>query len=206
VIAVVGRPGLTDDARLDRPAALICVAAALAGGSVELVGSVGDDGDGDAAVVELGRVGIGHAAVLRDPAAATPRPGAGDDNLPRLDAADIELALRYLADCQVLVVAEPLPADAMRVVVDAASYHRAALVVLTQAAQEGDGNSGGGLGGDPDAVALPEDATVLETPEEDDGAFAQLVAHYAVRLADGRRPADAWRDAIEETGWEQGSA
>jgi hypothetical protein len=202
VIVVVGRPGLTDDARLDRPAALICVAAALAGGSVELVGSVGDDGDGDVAVVELGRVGIGHAAVLRDPAAETPRPGAGDDNLPRLDAADIELALRYLADCQVLVVAEPLPADAMRVVVDAAAYHRAALVVLTPATQESDGDTGG----DPDAVALPEDATVLETPEEDDGAFAQLVAHYAVRLADGRRPADAWRDAIEETGWEQGSA
>lgn len=210
MIVVVGRPGLTEDDRLDRPAALIAVAAAGSGGSVELVGSVGDDADGDTAVVELGRAGIGHAAVLRDPSGATPRSGGeGDETeptasaheLPRLDAADIELALRYLANCQVLVVAEALPDDAMRVVVDAASYHRAALVVLTPTQSDGEADANLGT-----AVVLPEETTILETPEHDNGAFAGLVARYAVQLDEGRRPADAWRDAIDETGWEQGSA
>ena len=52
-------------------AGLIAMAARGAGGSVELVGSVGDDATGDEVVVALGRAGIGHAAVLRDPTADT---------------------------------------------------------------------------------------------------------------------------------------
>jgi hypothetical protein len=155
---------------------------------VELVGSVGDDSDGDSAVTLLGSLGIGHAAVLRDPAGVTPHEGQSGP-LPRLDAADIDLGLKYIAECQVLVIADPLDAEAMRVAADAATYHRAALVVLTPE------------GAEPPRVTS-EEATLLEVPAEDGGAFAELVGRYAAALDGGRAPADAWRDAIDETGWE----
>ena len=201
MIVVLGRPGLTADDRLDRTAGLIAIAAASAGGRVELVGSVGDDPDGDTVVVELGRAGIGHAALLRDPAGATPRASATADTdgardtddrgerLPRLEAADVELGLAYLAECQVLVAAEALPADVLRIVSDAAAYHRAALIVLAARGQ-------------PPDHGLPESATVLEVPTHDGGAFAQLVGRYAALLDAGRQPADAWSDAVSEGGWE----
>jgi sugar/nucleoside kinase (ribokinase family) len=134
VIVVLGRPGLDADDGIGRPAGLIALAAAQAGGRVELVGSIGDDADGDAIITELGRAGIGHAAVLRDPGGVTPKEGAEEEGpMARLDAGDVGLGLGYLAECQVLVVAEPLQEDALRVAADAASYHGAALVVLTAA-------------------------------------------------------------------------
>ncbi len=97
MIVVIGRP------RAPRPAgspdvappvpAGLCVsiarAAVAAGAIVELVGSIGDDAAGDAVVVGLSRLGIGHAALLRDPAARTPLPDAPADALPRLDRADV---------------------------------------------------------------------------------------------------------------------
>src|SRR5687768_9936471 len=129
MIVVVGRPGLGPNGQLDRLTARIAFAAAGAGGEVELVGSIGDDAEGDDVVVALGRVGIGHAAILRDPAGSTPvasapgEPGDERDHmrLPRLDAGDVDLGLRYLPECRVLIAAEPLPEDALRVVVDAAA-------------------------------------------------------------------------------------
>jgi hypothetical protein len=59
----------------------VAAAARQRGGSVELTGKVGDDGAGDAVVVALGRLGIGHAALLRDSGRPTPvivRAGAQD--------------------------------------------------------------------------------------------------------------------------------
>lgn len=208
MIVVLGRPGLTADDHIGRSAGLIALAAAHAGGRVELVGSVGDDPAGDAVIVELGRAGIGHAAVLRDPAGVTPRAGETDDadealetddpddpgeRLPRLDAADVELGLAYLAECQVLVAAETLPADVMRIVSDAATYHGAALIVLA-------------ADGQPPDMEMPETATVLAVPTDDGGAFAQLVGRYAALLDAGRPPVDAWSDAVSEGGWEPASA
>jgi len=191
VIVVLGRPGLDADEAIGGQAGRIAVAAAKAGGRVELVGSVGDDADGDAVITELGRAGIGHAAVLRDPAGQTRRDDDADaGTLPRLDAADIDLGLSYLAECQVLVVAEPLAVAALRVASDAATYHSAALVVLTET-------------GTIPSAELSETATVLEVSEEDSGAFPELVGRYAALLDSGRSPADAWRDAIDEGGWEQ---
>jgi hypothetical protein len=183
VIVVVGRPGLSADGTIAGAAGLIALAAASAGGRVELVGSVVDDDDGDAAVTQLGKHGIGHAAVLRDPSAGG----------PRLDAADLDLGLRYLTDCQVLVVAEPLPAEVIGVAVDAAAYHGAALVVIT---------SPGGDAAAP-AADLPENATLLEMPDDDGGAFATLVGQYTARLDAGAEPSDAWRDAVAASGWEK---
>ena len=60
------------------------------------------------------------------PAADTP-PG------PTLEPADIELALRYLPDYRVLVVAEPLPPAALEVVVAASRWSGAALVIVLTA-------------------------------------------------------------------------
>jgi len=202
VIVVVGRPGLDARDRLDRSAGRVAAAAATAGGQVALVGSVGDDADGDAVALELGRAGIGHAALLRDPAGVTPRSGVADgaadaedieaSPLPRLDAADIELGLRYLAECQVLVVAEPLDRAALDVAEAAALYHGAALILLTQA-----GNS---------VATPPESATVLEMPDADGGAFSELVGRYAALLDSGRGAAEAWHDAVSETGWQNAPA
>jgi hypothetical protein len=191
VIVVLGRPGLDARAKLDRQAGKIALAAAAAGGRVEVVGSVGDDGDGDTVVVELGRAGVGHAALLRDPAAATPREGE-DQPLPRMDAADIDLGLRYLAECQVLVIADPLDARSLEVASAAARYHGAQLVIL-----DGSGAA---------APQTPEAATVLEVPNEDSGAFSELVGRYAVSLDSGRGPAEAWQDAVTETGWQNAPA
>jgi hypothetical protein len=193
VIVVLGRPGLTGDGRLARAAGRIAVAAAQAGGRVELVGSVGDDADGEKVALALGVAGIGHAALLRDPAGVTPRvdSDAGETGSPlaRLDRADVDLGLRYLPFCRVLVAAEPLDPGALEAAVDAATYHGAALIALVPA------------GAAPPA-SLPESATVLEMPAEDEGAFADLVGRYAARLADGETAADAWRGAVEQTGWE----
>lgn len=207
MIVVLGRPGLDADERLGRSAGRIARAAAEAGGRVELVGSVGDDADGDAVITELGRAGIGHAALLRDPGGTTPRAaedsaaddeagseGAPDPNadrpLPRLDAADIDLGLHYLSECHVLVVAEPLAADALGVATDAAAYHGAALVVLTSA-------------GNVPATDIPDDATLLDVPATESAAFAELVGRYAALLDTGSSAADAWRDAVDEVGWEE---
>jgi hypothetical protein len=188
VIVVVGRPGLDERGRLDLSAGRIARAAAASGARVELVGSVADDSDGDATALELGRAGIGHAALLRMPAVA-------EDDLPRLDAADIELGLNYLTDCSVLVAAEPLEPAARAVVVAAARYHGAALVLTTEP-------------GGPTPADLPESATLLELPDDDEegGAFADLVGRYAAALESGRGAAEAWHDAVTKTGWQNAPA
>src|SRR5205085_2938595 len=114
---------------------------------------------------------------------------------PRLDAADIELGLRYVSDCRVLVIADSLDGAALAAAVEGARYHRAPLVV----AAAFDASA---------APALPDDSTVLDVPAqtEDDSAFAALVGRYAAQLDAGRGAADAWRDAISAIGWEESTA
>jgi hypothetical protein len=198
VIIVVGRPGLNEEGELAGTVAGVALAAVGAGAQVELVGSVGDDPDGDAAVVELGRRGIGHAALLRDPAGVTPRaggtqlPGATTGPLPRLDAGDIDLGLHYHADCRVIVLAEPVDAEAAAIAADGAEYHRATLVLLMPAGASGPEN-------------VPAGTTVLEMPAEDEGAFAALVGRYAALLDAGRPQEDAWQEALAGSGWESAS-
>lgn len=175
-------------------AARIALAARAHGADVELVGSVGDDAEGDEVMVRLGRAGVGHAAVLRDPAARTPvdeAPGL----LPRLDAADISLGLSYVADCRVLVLAEPLPADAKAVAAEAAAYHGAAVVAISEA-------------GERVVAGLPDDATLFEAPptgeaEARSDAFDRLVAQYAAGLDRGEPAAVAFHAASASAGWEQ---
>lgn len=189
MILVVGRPGLTEEGKLDRTTSRVALAAVEAGARVELVGSVGDDADGDAVALELGRAGIGHAALLRDPAGATPRPST-TDALPRLDSGDLDLGLRYIADWRVLVMAEPIDEETLAVAADAAVYHAAALILVV--AQGADSQ-----------VGLDRAATVLEMPEEDAGAFGALVGRYAALLDAGRPAEDAWHEALSGSGWEE---
>src|SRR4051794_34548379 len=114
MIVVVGTPAW-NGSDPPAPAGLACevaVAAASRGRRVELVGRIGDDAAGDALVIALARAGVGHAAVLRDPsrptALLTPSTqtddavAAPDDSTdpfasaPRLEPADVSLALSYL--------------------------------------------------------------------------------------------------------------
>jgi ribokinase len=209
VIVVLGRPGLGNagadaavDAgaapELDGRAAAIARAARRAGADVELVGSVGDDPEGDLVMVALGRADIGHAAVLRDPTARTPTAHAADISastrapgapLPRLDPGDVSLGLSYVSECRVLVIAEPLSAAANGVAAEAAAYHGAAIVAV---AEEGSDLEAG----------LPETATIFEAAAGDQEAFADLVGQYAAAIAEGVAPSDAFRRAREAAGWE----
>ena len=197
MIVVLGRPGLDDRGQIGRSAGRIALAAAGAGGRVELVGSVGDDSVGETVALELGRAGVGHAALLRDPSGTTPgsgEPAAAQLPLPRLDPADVDLGLHYLAEIQVLVVAETVDPGALEVAVAAAEYHRAALIVVVD-----QGTS---------PPELPEGAMALEAPAGPDGEdpFAQLVGGYAARLDRGAAAADAWQEAVAESGWGRGPA
>jgi len=192
MIVVLGRP------RVYRPepdgplapgglVAEIALAIGRSGVGVEIVGSIGDDPEGDRVILELGRAGVGHAALLRDPAGRTPNLGEGGaPALPRLEAADVELGLRYLPECRVLVLPDPLDDVAQRQALESAEYHGAAVVVVAPA-------------GSIDAALLSDAVTLLEQPtaEDDEGlgsdasiaaddaAFASFIADYAVRLDRG---------------------
>jgi sugar/nucleoside kinase (ribokinase family) len=93
MIVVVGLPAYADSPDGEKCAGGMAVEVAAAskgrGGQVELVGKVGEDGAGDAVVLALGRLGIGHAALLRDPVRPTPVLTAGSvavDDSAEVDA------------------------------------------------------------------------------------------------------------------------
>jgi sugar/nucleoside kinase (ribokinase family) len=199
MIVVVGRPAILarsapgpgDDASA-RPAGLvasIAVAAAAAGARVELVGTIGDDDDGDALTVGLSRSGVGHAALLRDPAGRTPRVQEPETPMPRLEAADIELGLRYHSEYRVLVLAEPLPEDAERAALDAASFQGAAVVAVVSHDREASDRLGAA-------------GTVLQAPADSDRVFTDLVGRYAAALDAGQDAAVAFNAARAATGWQ----
>ena len=69
MIVVIGLPAYADSPDGEQCAGGLAVDVAAAarrwGSSVELVGKVGNDGAGDAVVVALGRLGIGHCCAIR---------------------------------------------------------------------------------------------------------------------------------------------
>jgi sugar/nucleoside kinase (ribokinase family) len=216
MIVVVGLPAYADSPSGEKCAGGMAVdiaaAAVRRGGTVELVGKVGEDGAGDAVVLALGRLGIGHAALLRDPIRPTPVltavPAADEspeldadvdaaagrllpedaDQRPGLDAADVDLGLRYLTQSAVIVLTESLAAAPLRAAVEAVSFAGAKLIVVIPAGSA-----------PPD---VPADATVLEAPAEDDGSFGRLVGTFAAALDAGVEPAAAFREAVGAAGWE----
>ena len=204
MIVVIGQPVL---GRVDREpvatgsAARIALAAAARGAVVQLVGKVGEDVDGEALVLALAQGHVGHVAVQRDPAHPTPRAEPADDDAAAeddvhpgtelaLDAADIELALRYLTEFRVIVVADELDSTVLRVAADATGWSNGTLIaVVPDGRREPDG--------------LPPDAIVLGSPPDDaEGAFDRLVGELAAAIDAGGDPRTAFRELIGSTGWE----
>jgi hypothetical protein len=175
---------------------------------VEIVGRIGDDATGDALLIGLARAGVGHVAVLRDPAQPTsvqlaaPEPEPSDllgavsepvvtggslSPAPRLQPADAALGLSYLTTFRVLVVTDDVPAEVIPACVDGAAFAGAHLVVLVaERATEPEG--------------LPQGATVLATPPDDEGAFAALVGSYVAAVDAGTEPPEAFRVALGSVG------
>jgi hypothetical protein len=217
VIVVIGSPigRIADDAiAAGGSASRVALTAAAAGRVVQLVGRTGDDPTAEAVVLDLARGGVGHVALLRDPARVTPlEPAPALDNEPDdlddaaatattpdpspaapLDAADVDLGIRYLTDFAVVVLAEPASADVIRVVADAARWAEARLVLVVTA--------GGSV---PDG--LPADGIVFEAPDSDpDGVFATLVGDFAAALDDGAEPEVAFRASAASEGWSEAEA
>jgi hypothetical protein len=210
VIVVIGQPYLRESGQgpaLDGSAARIAIAAAEQGGDVELVGTAGEDDAGDHVALALARAGVGHVALLRKAGQKTPlvidelveRAGPVDpasdprehtlERVSLVDAGDIELALRYLTDFSVLVLAVSADPDLARVVTAAASWGDAGLILVVPT-------------GDAIPDGLPADAIVFEAPETDpDGVFAMMVGSFAAALDDGSEPAAAFRASVEGAGW-----
>lgn len=208
MIVVIGSPHLRFRASKQEAAGTavgVGAAAATAGSDVELVGKIGDDPAGEVVLLDLAGRGIGHVAILRDPSRPTPETAEPDVDAepfgepngeqqstntpagPTLEPADIELALQYLPDYRVLVVAEPIAHAALDVVLAASRWSGAALVIVLP------------HGADP--VDIP-DATILEAPEGDpDDAFASVVGGYAAALNRGEEPAEAFASASTAGGW-----
>jgi len=217
VIVVVGQPlyRVTDEGvSVNGLPARIALAAVSLGRVVQFVGKAGEDPEGDAVVMALARGGVGHVAQLRDAGTTTiiaSAPGEDEPDRPdaeaisatdhgaaegpatqrmALDASDVDLALRYLTDFAVLVLAEPAASEVVAVVADAASWAGARLVVVVGQGQ-------------PVPEGLPADVIVLEAPDADaDGAFASVVGAFVATLDDGEDPGDAFRSSIRADGWQ----
>ncbi len=225
VIVVVGSPIHRPSSSERPPAATglavrIATAATAAGGTVQLVGRVGQDPAGDATLLAVAAAGIGHVATLRDaarPTSVEPAPVEPDPDLPAdvvadedrdpaddrsslragdpatLDADDVELALRYLDGYRVIVVAEPLSQRGLEVAAEAAAYGGAQLVAIVAV-------GGKGAGG------VPDGAIVIEAPETDpDGVFALTVGTLAAALDQGLDPTAALSAAVASASWERSS-
>jgi sugar/nucleoside kinase (ribokinase family) len=218
VIVVVGSPGGRETEQgivAGGVAAAIARAASIAGAEVQLVGKVGEGIVGDTVLLSLAGSSIGHVAVLRDPSTTMPVASMSSDDeavldkaddepsrpeaaagvavalappTPSLDAGDLQLALRYLPDYRVVVVADVLTDDALATVVEAARWAGAQLIVVVPSRAN--------------MTGIAEDATILEPPDRDpEGAFATVVGAYAAELDRGVSPAEAFTSASIGSGW-----
>jgi sugar/nucleoside kinase (ribokinase family) len=215
VIVVIGSPlvGLTETGlRAAGLASGIARAAAAAGAEVQVVGKVGEDPGGDAVLLDLAAGNVGHVAILRDPSRPSPAIEPAPTDEPTFDEvdgetstaddgdsttvaaglslepADIELALRYLPDYRVLVVADSLAEPSLQVALAAASWNGAALVIIVPAGSK--------------QTPAGDDATVIEAPPTDpDDAFAGIVGAYAAAIDRGEEPAEAFASASSTLGW-----
>jgi hypothetical protein len=181
MIAVVGR--LDDGTTL-----AVARRVVRGGGGAQLVTTVPPGSVGDRHLAELAAAGVGHAAALRSPS-------------ERLDPADLDLALRYLPDLRVVVLA----ADAAALgatAADAAAWAGARLVAIA-GRSIASATAGGAPGDGPSDDNTIGDAIVLAPPPSDpDEAFAGIVAALAVRLDRGDDPAAAWRAVERDLGLE----
>lgn len=198
-------------------AAQIALAATARGRSVQLVSKAGEDAPGDAIVMALAKGGVGHVAMLRDAGRPTPRiapdrrvmealaptldsplTAVADGQEARadevtLDTVDVDLALRYLTEFAVLVLADSADPEMARAAAAAASWADARLIVVVAA-------------GESEPAGLPPDAIAFEAPDADpDGVFAAMVGSFAAALDDGDEPAAAFRATVAAGGWTHSS-
>jgi hypothetical protein len=186
-------------------AADVALAIAASGVHVELVGSIGDDPEGDAVAVALGQAGVGHAALLRDPAARTPvrsaegAPVSELGPLPRLDAGDVGLGLRYVPACHVLVIVSALDPVAWAAAMEGAAYHGASVIAVVGSAGEVTEALASAI-----VLIAPEGGDALDDGDvpADPSAFEAFVAGCAVRIARGAAPEVALAEAVAAGAWE----
>ncbi len=240
MIVVIGLPSLRPptDGRIAAASGLaagVARAAVTAGATVQLVGKIGDDPTGDALVLALARDGIGHVALLRDPAHPTPidaEAGAADEFGPVGDdpamaaaadggepegsasatAADgdgvlpADRSLRPSLDAGDVELALRYQSD-FRVVVLAEALAVDARSIVFEAASFAGAHVIELLDGGRESLTSPEPDTAFERPEIDpDGAFATLVGRYAAAVDAGVAPAAAFADASRAAGWERASS
>jgi hypothetical protein len=115
--------------------------------------------------------------------------------LPRLDAEDVALGLRYLPSCRVLVMAGALDARARAAAIEGAAYHGASVIAVVGSAEEVDDGFAGAI-----VLLAPE-------PDQDDdavpsAAFVTFVADCGVRIARGSPPEVALAEAVSVGAWE----
>ena len=201
VIGALRLRGSGDDSDAAGLVSSVATAAAAGDARVEVIARLGDDPAGDAVLLSLARQKVGHVAVLRDlgeatamvpddvaetpdPAApdATTAPAAPTPTKADLEAADVNLALRYLPQIGV-IVAVHLPDDVLAEAVAAATWADTALVVIVPA--------GASVPAD-----LPPTAVTLEIDDQDDSAGGAAVGRYAAALDRGDSPRDAFEALV----------
>lgn len=219
------KPGPGEPAGL---AARIALAAAAAGADVQLVGKLGDDPAGDEVLLGLARGGVGHLAVLRDPARRTPLdagpagepepdpgmpPGAivlGEAAAPGGDGAGpsaepIGEGTAPVLDPGDVVLGLAYVGEFRVVVVEPVSAETAEVVVPAAAFAGAVVVGIVAPGADPPAAY--REATVLEAPPEDpDDAFAAVVGRFAAGVDAGALPGEAFRAAVGDAGWQLAGA
>ncbi len=226
MIVVIGLPayrGAGGEARVGGPAAGVATAARESGCVVELAGKIGDDAAGDAVVLALGALGIGHAALLRDSTRPTPLLGELAGEVDGAEAVAGEAVVAGAAAAGAAPAAQLLPADAAErpgleagdIALGLQYLAGAAVVVIAEplpaaavaAAVEGAAFSGAQLvvvaAAAESLPPLPPEATVLQAPEADDGSFARLVGVFAAGLDGGAAPGEAFAEAVRSVGWEE---
>ena len=158
-------------------AATAAFALAAAGEHVEMVSKVGVDTAGEAVITQLAGAEIGHVALLRDGARATAIDGVGS---LEMDAADLQLALRYLTSFEAVLLVDPADDSVVGTVLDACVYVGARLVVTRR---EGSAPAGVPTGERGDAPPPLE----VERPSGDPAAVTDLLV--ALLLPDRESPA-----------------
>ena len=152
--------------------------AAGTGARVEMVGVATPDPAGDARLLELAAVGIGHATVVRSAANG-------------LESADLDLALRYLPEVRAIVLVAP-DSSLIAPAAAASGWSGAGLVII---ATGSDGSAAASA--EPRVIDAAPQAILLDPPRIDrDGTFAGLVAALATRLDAGDDPTTAWQSTV----------
>ena len=201
MIVVIGNPvhrASSTGVIADGLAARVALAASATGAAVQLVGKIGDDPAGDELMLALGRTGVGHVAMLRDPSRPTavlppqvePEDVADepsgvvvgsrldDDGSPALEVADVQLALRYLPDTRVIVAVHATP-EILAESAAAASWSEAHLVAVLAPGVEA-------------ASGLPDDALVVAATDDEAEGLASRIGQYAAAVDRGEDPGRAF--------------